>query len=167
MYLPVAARLRQLPQSLEENARVLGQSAFQTFGRVVLPQIGSILAAGSLLVFLYTISDFGAVQLMRYDTLTRSIYTNRLINQPTALALESSPAPSCRSHCSFRTIFQVTFTSEETFTGDPVIYPLGKWRIPALTMVVITLLLSIGAPMLALGDWAADGISRTTRAAHL
>ena len=47
VYLPVAARLRQLPKSLEDNARVLGQSAFQTFARVVLPQIGSILAAGS------------------------------------------------------------------------------------------------------------------------
>ena len=125
MYLPVAARLRQLPKSLEDNARVLGQSAFQTFARVVLPQIGSILAAGSLLVFLYTISDFGAVQLMRYDTLTRSIYTNRLINQPTALALSLLLLLlAAVIVLSERFFSRVTFTSEETLTGEPAIYPL-------------------------------------------
>ena len=164
VYLPVAARLRQLPKSLEENARVLGQSSLQTFRRIVLPQVGSILAAGSLLVFLYTISDFGAVQLMRYDTLTRSIYTNRLINQPTALALSLLLLLlAAVIVLSERFFSKVTFTSQETYTGDPVVYTLGKWRIPALSIVLVTLLLSIGAPMLALGDWAADGISRTTR----
>ena len=164
VYLPVAARLRQLPKSLEENARVLGQSSFQTFVRVVLPQIGSILAAGSLLVFLYTISDFGAVQLMRYDTLTRSIYTNRLINQPTALALSLLLLLlAAVIVLSERFFSRLTFTSEETSSGKPVIYPLKKWSIPALVSVLVTLVLSIGAPMLALGDWAADGISRTTR----
>ena len=150
VYLPVAARLRQLPKSLEDNARVLGQSAFQTFARVVLPQIGSILAAGSLLVFLYTISDFGAVQLMRYDTLTRSIYTNRLINQPTALALSLLLLLlAAVIVLSERFFSRVTFTSEETLTGEPAIYPLKKWSTPALVIVLLTLLLSIGAPMLA------------------
>ena len=37
--------------------------------------------------FLYTISDFGAVQLLRYDTLTRSIATAQLANKSLALAL--------------------------------------------------------------------------------
>tara|TARA_B100000686_G_scaffold353164_1_gene457702 strand:- start:413 stop:2017 length:1605 start_codon:yes stop_codon:yes gene_type:complete len=164
VYLPVAARLRQLPKSLEENARVLGQSSFQTFRRIVLPQVGSILAAGSLLVFLYTISDFGAVQLMRYDTLTRSIYTNRLINQPTALALSLLLLLlAAVIVLSERFFSRVTFTSEESLTGEPLRYELGKWRVPALLSVLVVVLLSIGAPMLALGDWAADGISRTTR----
>ncbi len=39
VYLPVAARLRYLPGTLEENARVLGDSAVATFRRICLPQI--------------------------------------------------------------------------------------------------------------------------------
>ena len=87
MYLPVAAKLRHLPSSLEETSRVLGRSPLKTFQHVVYPQISSVLYAGTLLVFLYTISDFGAVQLLRYDTLTRSIATAQLANKSLALAL--------------------------------------------------------------------------------
>ena len=87
VYLPVAARLRQLPGSLEQSARILGDTVAQTFRRIVLRQISSSLTAGTLLVFLYTISDFGAVQLMRYDTLTRAIESNYLARPPMAFAL--------------------------------------------------------------------------------
>ena len=87
VYLPVAARLQRLAGSLEESARVLGDSPGQTFRRIVLPQISSAILAGTLLVFLYTISDFGAVQLMRYDTLTRAINTNYLARPSVAFAL--------------------------------------------------------------------------------
>ena len=51
VYLPVAARLKNLPSSLEESARLLGDSGWATFRKVVLPQIASSLLAGSLLVF--------------------------------------------------------------------------------------------------------------------
>ena len=72
VYLPVAARLRSLPPSLEESARLLGRRPFEVFRTVVLPQIAGAIRAGALLVFLYIVSDFGAVQLLRYDTLTRA-----------------------------------------------------------------------------------------------
>jgi iron(III) transport system permease protein len=87
VYLPVAARFRQLPSSLEESARLLGAGAWPTFFRVVLPQARTAVLAGSLLVFLYAISDFGVVQLMRYDALTRVIYATRLFDRSTSLAL--------------------------------------------------------------------------------
>ena len=64
VYLPVAARLSALPSSLEENARLLGDRPLQVFRRVVVPQASSSIGAGSLLVFLYTVSDFGAVHLI-------------------------------------------------------------------------------------------------------
>ncbi|MPZ74081.1 MAG: ABC transporter permease subunit, partial [Nitriliruptorales bacterium] len=86
VYLPVSARLRDLPASLEEQARLLNRGGAATFWRIVLPQARSAVAAGALLVFLYVVSDFGAVQLMRYDTLTRVIYARRL-DQVTSVAL--------------------------------------------------------------------------------
>ena len=72
---------------MEESARLLGRGPAATFRAVVLPQARAAIAAGGLLVFLYVIADFGAVQLLRYDTLTRAIYANRLIDPPVAAAL--------------------------------------------------------------------------------
>ena len=40
-------------------------------GEVLVPQARSAVAAGTLLVVLYTISDFGVVSLLRYGTLTQ------------------------------------------------------------------------------------------------
>ena len=164
VYLPVAARLRQLPGTLEENARVLGDTAAQTFRRICLPQIASAIGAGTLLVFLYTVSDFGAVQLMRYDTLTRSLYTNRLANPPVALALSLI----------LLVVAAVVVVGERQFsrrlpetalsrTNRPIIYDLGRWRWPSLGFVVVAVFLGVGAPLLALLDWAADGLVRSTR----
>jgi spermidine/putrescine transport system permease protein len=47
----VAARLAQLPRSLEEAAADLGATPFQTFVRVIFPAIRSALVAGALLAF--------------------------------------------------------------------------------------------------------------------
>jgi iron(III) transport system permease protein len=41
--------------------------------RAVLPQLRPSIAAGALLVALYTLSDFGAVSLLRFDSFTRVI----------------------------------------------------------------------------------------------
>jgi iron(III) transport system permease protein len=70
-----AAALRRSDRSLEEAARSLGQGRRQVFRRVTLPAIRPSIAASGLLVALYTISDFGVVSLMRYDALTRAIYS--------------------------------------------------------------------------------------------
>ena len=86
VYLPVVARLGQLPASLEESARLLGRGPAAVFRTVVAPQAASAVWAGTLLVFLYTISDFGAVQLLRYETLTSSIYASRVFDRAGALA---------------------------------------------------------------------------------
>ena len=78
VYLPVLARLSGLPPSLEESARLLGLSPTRTFRRIVLPQAAPAIVAGALLVALYTVSDFGAVQFVGYDTLTRTIFAAKL-----------------------------------------------------------------------------------------
>ena len=52
----------------------LARGPWTTFFRVVLPQLRPAVIAGALLVALYTLSDFGAVSMLRYDTFTRAIY---------------------------------------------------------------------------------------------
>ncbi len=64
----------RIDPALEEAARGLGSSAFESFRRITLPQLRPSIAASALLVALYTLSDFGAVSLMRLDVFTRVIY---------------------------------------------------------------------------------------------
>ncbi len=60
--------------SFEEAARILGDRPWRVLKRVTLPMLRPAIAAGSLLVALYTLSDFGAVSLLRYETFTWAIY---------------------------------------------------------------------------------------------
>ena len=164
VFLPVAARLLRMPGSLEESARVLGDTAPQAFRRIVLPQISGAAAAGTLLVFLYTISDFGAVQLMLYDTLTRAIETNYVARPAIAFALSLL----------LLALAMVVVAGERRFSGsgnvevqartlNPVSYTLGRLSLPASVAVMAAALMSVGAPMIAILDWATDGVLRATR----
>ncbi|MBM3703823.1 MAG: iron ABC transporter permease [Actinobacteria bacterium] len=56
-----------------EVAQTLGDNPLRLFTRVIFPQIRNTILAGSLLVTLYVLSDFGAVSLLGVDTLTRAI----------------------------------------------------------------------------------------------
>jgi iron(III) transport system permease protein len=75
VFLVVRSSMTRLDPSHEEAARSLGAGPWKAFRTVVLPQLRPSIAAGALLVGLYTLSDFGAVSLMRFDVLTRAIYT--------------------------------------------------------------------------------------------
>ncbi|HUG16571.1 MAG TPA: iron ABC transporter permease [Thermomicrobiales bacterium] len=72
--LPLRAALSGMDHSLEEASRSMGFGSWTTFWRVTVPQLRPALAAGSLLVAFYTLSDFGAVSLLQYDSFTRAIY---------------------------------------------------------------------------------------------
>ena len=164
VYLPVAARLKNLPSSLEESARLLGDSGWATFRKVILPQIASSLFAGSLLVFLYTISDFGAVQLMRYDTLTRAIWTTRLNNQPVSFALALILLSLAAFAVIVETLFSRKFRKPDFATQVEVILtPLKKWKSLAVSVSWLIVFLALITPSIALGDWAADGLLREFR----
>ncbi|MXW41859.1 MAG: iron ABC transporter permease [Acidimicrobiia bacterium] len=159
VYLPVAARLRRLPGSIEETARLLGDPPLAVIRRVVLPQIATATSAGTLLVFLYAISDFGAVQLMRYDTLSRAIYTTRLNNQPASLALSmillGLAAVVVLTERAATHRFE---TSTPARTRRPVIYNLGKAKPLAVTFVAGSVAISLLGPVASLADWSIDGI---------
>ena len=73
VYLLAAAALRDLDPALEEASRSLGAARGDLPARHA-PVLRPSLGAGALLVALYTLSDFGAVSLMQYNSLTRAIY---------------------------------------------------------------------------------------------
>jgi iron(III) transport system permease protein len=71
--LPVAAALRGASGDLEGVARTLGRGPFAAFAVATWPQVRPAAIAGSLLVALYALSDFGLVAMMRFPTLTWGI----------------------------------------------------------------------------------------------
>ena len=87
MYLPVAARLASLPRSLEESARALGRQPAAVFRTVVLPQCTRRDVGGCAARVPVLVSEFGAVQLLHYDTLTRAIFASWLFDRDVAMSL--------------------------------------------------------------------------------
>lgn len=86
LFLSIRAGLHNLDPAIEEAARSLGYNAWQTFLRVTLPNLRPAITAGSLLVALYTLSDFGAVSLLRFNSFTRAIYVQYLSSFDRSLA---------------------------------------------------------------------------------
>ncbi|MFG3253538.1 ABC transporter permease [Streptomyces sp. NPDC048172] len=82
----------QLDPRQEEAARVLGAGRFAAWRRVTLPALAPSLAAAALIVFLFTFTSFGVIQVLggpRYATLEVEIYrqTATLLDLPTAAVL--------------------------------------------------------------------------------
>jgi iron(III) transport system permease protein len=151
--LPVAARLRVLPPSLEESARLLGRGTWSTFRTVVLPQTRTAVSSGALLVFLYVLSDFGVVQLMRYDTLTRVIYENRLARPAVAQAAAVLVGVLAILVVVSERQVQRRGAVEVRRGRAPHQVRLGRWRWPAALLVGTVVLNALVGPLLSLGYW--------------
>ncbi|MFJ4987546.1 ABC transporter permease [Streptomyces sp. NPDC088732] len=82
----------QLDPRQEEAARVLGAGRFAAWRRVTLPALAPAVAAAAVMVFLFTFTSFGVVQILggpAYSTLEVEIYreTAQLLDLPTAAVL--------------------------------------------------------------------------------
>ncbi len=73
--LPTIAALRQAHAGAEDVARTMGRGPLAAFMAATWPQIRPAAIAGTLLVALYVLSDFGAVALMRFQAFTWAIHT--------------------------------------------------------------------------------------------
>lgn len=159
VYLPVAARLASLPPSLEESARLLGRGWWGVFGSVVLPQASGAVWAGSLLVFLYVVSDFGAVALLGYDTLTEQIYADRLFDQARSMALALVLGTvALIVVLAERSLDRRRHRIETVRSRSALSVPLGRWRWPAFGLVVAFLGNALIGPVAVLGFWAWRGV---------
>ncbi|WP_202501327.1 iron ABC transporter permease [Streptomyces sp. SID5785] len=82
----------QLDPRQEEAARMLGASRFAVWRRVTLPALGPAVAAAALMVFLFTFTSFGVVQILGgpgFSTLEVEIYrqTAQIFDLSTAAVL--------------------------------------------------------------------------------
>jgi iron(III) transport system permease protein len=163
VFLLAAASLRRMDASLEEAARGLGESGFGVFRRVTLPALRPAIGAGGLLVALYALSDFGAVSLMQYDALTRSIflqYRSLFDRTPAAvLALVLVALTGIVLVLEARSRRGVYHRTAAGAARPPDQVRLGRWRLPALAFCSAVLGLFLVAPVAVLAYWGARAAS--------
>lgn len=161
--LSLRAAMNGLDPALEESSRSMGFGAFRTFLYVTLPSLRPAIAAGSLLIALYVISDFGAVSLMQYDSFTRGIYNqyrgafDRSIAATLALVLvmltllilvaESWTRGRARY---YRSSAGVTRPSKR--------HELGRWKYPAIAFCVAVSALTMVMPLFVIVYWLVRGV---------
>jgi iron(III) transport system permease protein len=75
VYLPVAASLRAADPEQEDVARSLGMSRLRTFFRITLGQARGAILGGCLLVSLVLLAEYGAFEILGYQTFTTEIFT--------------------------------------------------------------------------------------------
>jgi iron(III) transport system permease protein len=159
--LPVRAALLNTDPALEEAARGLGLSRWRVFLRVTLPSLRPALAAGLLMTALYTLSDFGAVMVMRYNAFTRAIYVNynssfdreraavlALVLIALTLGLLWLERRATRRTRNYRI---GTATPRK---AQPI--ALGAWRIPALIFCALLVGVGVVLPFGVLIGWAVN-----------
>jgi iron(III) transport system permease protein len=89
VYLPVAASLRSSDPGQEEVARSLGAGRVRTFVRITLGQARGAILGGCLLVALVLLAEYGAFEILGYQTFTTMIFSEFSVsfNLPAACAL--------------------------------------------------------------------------------
>ena len=161
--LPVRAALGRMDPSLEETSRILGRSSWDTFFRVTLPLLRPGIAAGALLTALYTLSDFGAVSLLQYETFTWAIYIQYgyfARDLAAALSLVLVGIALTILVLEARARGRATYYRNATGAVRPApVVRLGRWRWPALALCATVVTLSLAMPMSMLGYWVIRGVA--------
>ncbi|HSM54709.1 MAG TPA: iron ABC transporter permease [Candidatus Sulfomarinibacteraceae bacterium] len=162
-FLSVRAALKRMDPALVEAARSLGHTPWQAFRRITLPHLRPALVAGSLLVCLYVVRDFGAVSLMRYDTFTRIIYVqyrsflDRSLAASLALVLIAMTAAIL--YFELRTRGRAAYARRSVGAArraTPV--KLGRWRWPALIFMGSVVFGALVLPAGGLLYWLVRGL---------
>lgn len=161
--LTVQASLRGVDPALEEASRSLGRGPLVTFLRVTLPQLRASAAAGSLLVALYVLSDFGAVSMLRYSTFTRAIYLQY------RSAFDRAPAAVLGLMLVALTVAVLVLEARAArdrggqfrVQGTPRTAPvvaLGRWRWAAAAFCTLLLTVALALPLLVMVYWLGRGL---------
>ncbi|GAB4571159.1 MAG: iron ABC transporter permease [Anaerolineae bacterium] len=163
--LPVRAALLNMDPALEETARSLGHNRWSVFWRITVPQLRPALATGILLTALYTLSDFGAVALMRYNAFTRAIflqYTSSFDRNRAAIlalvlvalalllvAMERRIASNTRNY---------RVGGASTARSARPVELRGIWKVAAIVLLALIVTVGLVVPGGVLVGWLAQGL---------
>lgn len=156
IYLPVVAALRGLDPAQEEAARSLGTGAAVAFFRVTLPQLRTAIAGGGLIVALHMFAEFGALELLRFRTLTTAIVQRVTVLSAPEAARTLSLVLALGSLALLALDLKVRGRPSAARTGGgvaraPSLWRLGRSRWLWLGASGFLLALALGVPLSAMG----------------
>jgi iron(III) transport system permease protein len=172
VYLPVASSLANLDGSLEEAARSLGLGPWQTFWRVTLHQIAPAVLGGCLLVTLALLAEYGAFEIVQYQTFTVEIFTEFKLGFDTVAACVLSLVLVGLSIAALagELLLSRRARSSRSGPGARRIAPrvaLGRFAAAALAGLGALSALALGVPLGSLVYWMARGSSTTLPSASI
>jgi iron(III) transport system permease protein len=163
MLLSVRSGLQGLDPAQEEAARSLGYSPWATFWRITLPQLQPSLVAGGLIVAMYTLQDFGATTLMRFDAFTRVIFLQYRYtfdrNQAAALALMLTGLVLLILWLEYQMRSRCVYYSRGSAISFPrARVPLGVWKLPMVLFCLSIVSLGLILPLAVTLFWVIHGV---------
>ncbi len=166
VYLPVAASLRNIDPLLAEISHSLGFGPVRTFLRVTLPGIRTGLLGGCLLVTLALLAEYGAFEIVRFQTFTTAIFTEFTLGFDTPGA--------CAESLLLVALGLLVLALERRAAGRGRVVrsgpgarrrlgarQLGWAALPVIALLVALLCLALGVPFAALLYWLLQGNSST------
>lgn len=165
VYLPVLGALRHVDPALAEVARACGRGPWRVFVSVTLRQVSVAATSGAVLVAIYVLSEFGAVSIMRYQSLTQVIYVSyRASFDRTPAAVLGCVLVATSLIPLYGAVRSMDRTrSAKVGTGTvrpPTPIRLGAWRWPATFALVALVAGGVGVPAANLVRWVRRGSSR-------
>ena len=154
VFLTTRASLLSLDDSLVRAARTLDASRREAFRRVTLPQILPGVTAGSLLVALYTLADFGTPSFMRVEVFTQVIYARYdgfMQDYAVLLALELLAVTAVILWLESRVGADRSGAYASRGAGGGTRYSLGRWRYVATLLPAGVAGLALAAPVAVFG----------------
>ncbi|HTP14811.1 MAG TPA: iron ABC transporter permease [Streptosporangiaceae bacterium] len=162
VYLPVAASLRAADPGQEEVARSLGTGRLRTFFRITLSQARGAILGGCLLVALVLLAEYGAFEILGYQTFTTEIFTE--------FSISFSVPAACALSLVLVLLSLMVLAGEGMARGGgkasrsgPLaarrLPPgrLGRARFPVLAGFALLTLLALGVPVGASAFWFFEG----------
>lgn len=156
VFLAVSAALISSNFAAEEVARSLGKNRLQVFWSVSWPQIRPAALASGLLVALYTLSEFGAIALLRFDTFTRAIYNayRGSFDRTSAAALALVLVALTLIVIYFERRYRGHRWSAPSSSGRRRLIDLGGLKVPSLMALSLLGLAGAGLPIVSLIGWS-------------
>ena len=158
-----AALSASLP-ALDDAATTLGLRRARRFMHAQFPQLRGAVSASALLCALYVLSDFGAVTILRYGTLTRGIfleYRSSFDRSAAAVMSLVLVAFTVGLIAAERAARGTTAPVRQGAAGRHRLVVLGRWRPLATLAVALPALLGAGVPAAIAIGWLQSGGRRS------
>jgi iron(III) transport system permease protein len=164
LFLNLRTALLGVDPAVAESAQALGYSRWEVFWQVILPQLRPGFLAGSLLVGLHVLGDFGVVSLMRFETFSYALYLQYAASYDRIYA-------ACLALMLLALTVAILFLEARLLRGlllhrtgsgtsrRAAPQRLGAWRWAGYAFAGGVAFVSVGLPVLTVGHWMGDVVA--------